>query len=97
MKGCGQNDYHHLDVWDHSLEAVHRFEDLLANKVLLFGRLSDRINTYLRQEPVKDRPRSALLKLAAIFHDAGKPESRFLDSKGRYPVFRPRKGLATNL
>lgn len=87
MKGCGQNAYHHLDVWDHSLEAVHRLEDLMANKALRFGRVGDQIDAYVRQEPVKDRPRSALLKLAAIFHDAGKPESRFVDSKGRVRFF----------
>ncbi|MGO9567596.1 MAG: CCA tRNA nucleotidyltransferase [Desulfomonilaceae bacterium] len=87
MKGCGQNDYHHLDVWDHSLETVHQMESLLANKALHFGPLSDQIDAYVRQEPVKDRPRIALLKLAAIFHDAGKPQSRFGDAKGRIRFF----------
>ncbi len=87
MKGCGQNDYHHLDVWDHSLETVHQMEDLLANMEQQFGPLSDQINAYAREEPVKDRPRIALLKLAAIFHDAGKPETRFVDSKGRVRFF----------
>lgn len=87
MKGCDQNDYHHLDVWDHSLETVCRMEDLLADKAVQFGPLSDQIDAYVRQELVKDRPRAALLKLAAIFHDAGKPESRFVDSKGRIRFF----------
>jgi poly(A) polymerase len=87
MKGCGQNDYHHLDVWDHSLETVHRIEDLLADKAQEFGPLSEQINAYARQEPVKDRPRRALLKLAAVFHDAGKPEARFVDCKGRVRFF----------
>ena len=87
MKGCDQNDYHHLDVWNHSLETVFRMEGLLANKALQFGTLSDQIDAYVRQELVKDRPRVTLLKLAAIFHDAGKPESRFVDSKGRIRFF----------
>jgi poly(A) polymerase len=87
MKGCGQNDYHHLDVWDHSLETVHQMEDLLAKKTQEFGFLSEQIDAYAQQEPVKNRPRKALLKLAAIFHDAGKPEARFVDSKGRVRFF----------
>jgi len=87
MKGCDQNDYHHLDVWDHSLETVCRMEDLLADKAVQFGPLSDQIDAYVRQELVKDRPRAALLKLGAIFHDAGKPESRFVDSQGRIRFF----------
>jgi poly(A) polymerase len=87
MKGCNQNDYHHLDVWDHSLETVFRMERLLANKALQFGPLNDQIDAYVQQEVVKDRPRTALLKLAAIFHDAGKPESRFVDSNDRIRFF----------
>jgi poly(A) polymerase len=87
MKGCGQNDYHHLDVWDHSLETVYRMEALLANKGLQFGPLGDHIDAYIREEVVKDRPRAALLKLAAIFHDSGKPKSRFVDAKGRVRFF----------
>ena len=31
MKGCSQNDHHHLNVWDHSLEAAERLEDLLGS------------------------------------------------------------------
>jgi poly(A) polymerase len=87
MKGCGQNDYHHLDVWGHTLETVRQMEGLLANKALQFGPFSDQIEAYAAQEPVKDRPRRALLKLAAIFHDAGKPEARFVDANGRVRFF----------
>ncbi len=87
MKGCGQNAYHHLDVWDHSLETISRMENLLANAAEHFGSLSDQIYAYTRQEPVRDRPTLALLKLAALFHDSGKPASRFVDSKGKVRFF----------
>ena len=33
------------------------------------------IETYLNEEPVLKRPRKALLKLAILFHDAGKPKT----------------------
>ncbi len=87
MKGCGQNDYHHLDVWEHSLEAISQMEGLLANRADNFGRLHDQVYAYTSQEPVRDRPRLALLKLAALFHDSGKPASRFVDCKGKVRFF----------
>jgi poly(A) polymerase len=87
MIGCAQNEYHHLDVWGHSLETVHRLELLLAGEARKFGGLSPLIESYCRQEPVKDRPRRGLLKLAAIFHDSGKPVSRFVDSRGKTRFF----------
>jgi tRNA nucleotidyltransferase/poly(A) polymerase len=87
MKGCSQNDFHHLDVWLHSLEAVNQMEALLANNAAAFDDLAINIDRYVREEPVLGRPRTALLKLGAIFHDSGKPQARFIDSKGRVRFF----------
>ena len=87
MRGCGQNEYHHLDVWDHSLEAVRAIEEVVPRKLWCFGEPGDMVERYLREEPVKGRPRWALLKLAALFHDAGKPPTRFVDPTGRVRFF----------
>ncbi|HTY24409.1 MAG TPA: HD domain-containing protein [Desulfomonilaceae bacterium] len=87
MKGCGQNEYHHLDVWDHSLETVRCLEEQVILRFSCFDGLIQEIEQYMAGEPVKGRPRIALLKLAAIFHDAGKPQTRFVDSTGRVRFF----------
>ncbi|MBI5568470.1 MAG: HD domain-containing protein [Desulfomonile tiedjei] len=87
MKGCGQNEYHHLDVWDHSLEAVRAIEEVVPRKLWCFGEPGGKVERYLREEPVKGRPRVALLKVAALFHDAGKPQARFVDPTGRVRFF----------
>ncbi len=87
MKGCSQNEYHHLDVWDHSLETVRCLEAQVALRFPCFDSLIPVIDQYLRQQPVTGRPRTALLKLAAIFHDAGKPDTRFVDAEGRVRFF----------
>jgi len=70
MRGIGQGPYHHLDVWQHTLETLYQFELLLqAVKQDL------EINSYLSQELSSLRKRSSLLKLACILHDVGKPKS----------------------
>ncbi len=87
MKGCRQNDYHHLDVWGHTLETVDRVEILMAEGKGVFGDLEEEIAAYLAEEPVMGRPRTALLKLAALYHDVGKPSSATVDPDGRVRFF----------
>lgn len=87
MKGCLQNEYHHLDVWGHTLEAVRRLEGILSGPADFFDDLSDTVAQYCVEEPVKGRPRSALLKLATIFHDSGKPHTVSVNSLGRTHFF----------
>lgn len=87
MKGCSQNEYHHLDVWDHSLETIRCLEAQVALRFPCFDSHIPVIDQYLMEQPVSGRPRTALLKLAAIFHDAGKPETRFVDAGGRVRFF----------
>ena len=76
MKGCTQNDYHHLDVWAHSLAALAAAEGILANPQAHFGPAASLVEAYLQAER-----RTALLKLALILHDAGKPPQRAIDPK----------------
>jgi poly(A) polymerase len=69
MKGVEQNGYHHLDVYGHSLATVAAMEEVLAAPGVYFGELAPEVERYARQ-PAK----TALLKLAALFHDVGKPK-----------------------
>jgi poly(A) polymerase len=69
MKGCSQNEYHHVDVWDHSLEALEKLEGLLASLTDLLERATGRLGANLAQAN-----RLSVLKLAMLLHDAGKPD-----------------------
>jgi poly(A) polymerase len=68
MKGVEQNGYHHLDVYGHSLATVAAMEEVLAAPAAYFGEMAAAVSLYAQQSP-----KAALLKLAALFHDAGKP------------------------
>ena len=69
MKGVDQNGYHHLDVFHHSLAALFHMEEVLAEPPRYFGELAAALSRYAGAPP-----RAALLKLAALFHDVGKPK-----------------------
>lgn len=63
--------YHHLDVWKHSLETIKQ-----AELVLKELERDKEIACYFDQEIAGNHSRRALLKLACLLHDVGKPETR---------------------
>lgn len=71
MFGVKQGTYHHLNVWRHSLETVKQSEIVikeLENDLEIFE--------YLNVVIAGNRSRRALVKLASLLHDVGKPETR---------------------
>lgn len=75
--GVNQNHYHHLPVWEHTLETVRRLEDLLADP----GALGEAATEYVR-----DPGHREALVWAALLHDVGKPACRIEDGgRIRFP------------
>jgi poly(A) polymerase len=70
MKGVEQDGYHHLDVFQHSLAAVLHLEEVLAEPRRYFGEMAAAVAA------AGAPPWPALVKLAALFHDIGKPRVR---------------------
>ncbi|MCX5705005.1 MAG: HD domain-containing protein [Candidatus Omnitrophica bacterium] len=69
MRGIGQGPYHHLDVWQHTLESLRQM-DLLFKQTK-----NEEIKAYLEEIISAERKRRAVLKLAALLHDIGKPKA----------------------
>lgn len=85
--GVPQNAYHHLDVWSHTLQTMRELERLLEDPGAVYPGFDAMIRDHL-EEPLHDTyDRGTFLKLAALYHDAGKPESFSVDETGRIHFF----------
>ena len=89
--GLIQNDFHHLDVWRHTLSALKNLEWINTHLQDFFGDLSEIVLDYLTEQLVPNRQRIWLLKLAVLFHDSGKPSSLTIDTHGRRRFLRHEK------
>lgn len=100
MRGVSQNGYHHLDVFEHSLTAVAQLEEVLQAPEAFFQETARYVADYAGQDK-----KAALLKLAALFHDIGKPPTQeFREDQERYTFYHHERlgveifqGVATRL
>ncbi|MBF0343629.1 MAG: CCA tRNA nucleotidyltransferase [Nitrospirae bacterium] len=81
-KGVTQNQYHSLDVLQHSMAAYKAAEAVLRSLEDL--PYSDGFRQYL-STPSGTKP---ILKLAILLHDVGKPSTRAVDADGRVTFHR---------
>lgn len=95
-RGVSQPKEHYWDVFDHLLQTVAALDFLLAEseppgerEAAFWRELWQQLawlppaRAHFRQETVEGRPRSALVKLAGLLHDVGKPETKAPDATGR--------------
>ncbi len=89
-KGVTQPKEHYWDVFDHSLETVACVERLLREQdndkqaeLIALVPWSPEMARHFAQESAGGRTRNALLKLAALLHDIGKPATKTIEQNGR--------------
>ena len=71
MVDVHQGGYHHLDVWRHSLEVLAQMERIVEGLSV-----NDRMKNYLQETIGGGHTRLSLLKMSALVHDIGKPETQ---------------------
>jgi len=71
MRNVKQGPYHHLDVWEHTLETIRQLEGLIKEL-----KNHTEVRSYLNEVISSERRRRALIKLGALLHDIGKPQAR---------------------
>lgn len=87
MRGFAQNEYHHLPVLEHSLESVRELEHILATGEGLADDIRERVMNEMRDIVSPPATRSALLKLALLFHDIGKPQTAQKQEDGKLTFY----------
>lgn len=83
LKGIAQNDFHHLDVYEHVLAAAEAMGGLLADPASVFSASAPQLADRLEAPAGGDATRKQILSLAALLHDIGKPGCRFVDEDER--------------
>lgn len=99
-RGVTQPKEHFWDVYEHSLETVGTVERLLRqgegpgdDELLQRVPWSPEIEEHFAREVAGGRTRAALLKLAGLLHDLGKPETKTVEQDGRMRFLgHPREG-----
>jgi putative nucleotidyltransferase with HDIG domain len=85
LQGVEQSNYHHLDVYDHTIAVLREQIEMLAGDRLerLFGDRAPRLRAVL-DEPLADGlTRAEALRFGALLHDAAKPGTRGVREDGR--------------
>jgi putative nucleotidyltransferase with HDIG domain len=83
LHGVGQSDYHHLDVYDHTLEVLAQLIEVETRLDELFGADADRLRAVLAEPLADDLTRGQALRFGALLHDIGKPVTRGVRADGR--------------
>jgi tRNA nucleotidyltransferase/poly(A) polymerase len=84
LQGVEQNRYHHLDVFDHTLEVLAETValELAPEAVLGDDALTERLRAYLAQPFSDELTRGTALRFGALLHDAAKPETQAFHDDG---------------
>jgi poly(A) polymerase len=78
-----QSSYHHLDVYDHTLEVLARLIEVQGRLDELFGRDAERLPAVLGEPLGDELTRGQVLRFGALLHDIGKPVTRDVRAEGR--------------
>jgi putative nucleotidyltransferase with HDIG domain len=83
LKGVEQNPYHHLDVWGHTLEVLGQLLEIERDPAQVFGPHAEAVSRELARPLADGLSRWQALRLGALLHDVGKPETRAVSPEGR--------------
>ena len=83
LRGVEQSGYHHLDVYEHTLQVLDAVADIGAHPAHYLPEHAALIDERLVRVVGDDLPSWLVLRLAALFHDVAKPQTRSVAADGR--------------
>lgn len=87
LKGVVQNEYHHLDVYNHVLASVEALDRIIENPADFFPGQTERIVERSNRRIAGDASWRFVMSYSAIMHDIAKPYCRFTDESGDFRFF----------
>ena len=82
-RGVEQSGYHHLDVFEHTLQVLDTVADIADNPEHYLGKHAAAVAEELARPVGDGLDEAGVLRLAALFHDVAKPATRAVDGSGR--------------
>jgi poly(A) polymerase len=83
LHGVEQNPYHHLDVHGHTVEVLERLLAVERDLDAYAGEHAEAVGEVLGEPLADGLTRGEALRMGALFHDLGKPETRSIGEDGR--------------
>ena len=78
-----QSQFHHLDVYGHTIEVLARAIELEGSLEEVFGELAPRLRAVLDEPLADELTRLQAIRFGALLHDIGKPRTRGVLESGR--------------
>jgi tRNA nucleotidyltransferase/poly(A) polymerase len=85
--GCAQNEYHHLDVWEHTLLALTELDRVRHDPPPPLAQWREQFAQAWNAPLTATASNGALTRLAMLLHDAGKPVTREVQADGRVSFY----------
>jgi putative nucleotidyltransferase with HDIG domain len=82
-RGVEQSQYHHLDVYEHTLSVVASAISLTREPERWFDGDAEAVAQFLAEPLANELSRGQALRLGALLHDVGKPGTRSVSTEGR--------------
>jgi tRNA nucleotidyltransferase/poly(A) polymerase len=96
MRGCEQSPFHHLDVFEHTLQVLDAASDIAAHPEHYLPRHAESVRHALAEAVGDELDQRTALRLAVLFHDIEKPSTRTVSQDGRIGFMgHDRKGAET--
>lgn len=85
--GCAQNDFHHLDVWEHTLEALSALDAVVAEPPPALAPWHAELSQAWSSPISGMATAGTLTRLAMLLHDIAKPPTRHVQADGHVTFY----------